>query len=1158
MPVCSDSASAQRAGCVESATEFGALVETELDQLDLDGRQIANWLGRACHDQKEAYTQLGALLETYQEDGTALDAVLERLVSVFGSVLLKGLSQFVEAPDLVCSASDAFYRLCKVRGLSAVCQLLPVERQITDQVFKAILNILGGPSSMDTLWQVAYVLFGWGEMAARLPFPFDGQLVSSLVSIGRVWVLSGSVANVGASRFISRLVTRSNDPSSTGVFRDQLQWLSSQFETQLANGSAHALQNLSFHLARLLKHAQTEEQIQHVIQFARTRLPSCYSLITGPARVKVLKQLGLRLGNRLPQHDASSKDVYEQLTWVLQILLEAWVSNDTRERWAAASALSQIGRLLPASMRNDLLKQLLLVVRETSTDDEIATQSACVLVAELARAQLLPSDALPELVSWTLNALCTGQERPCLRMGANAARDAACYVLWSFARHLALEAVEEWVPMIAARLLCTALFDREIQCRRAAAAALQECAGRWGNAVPGALHLADRVNFYAVSDLDWTYGELARQLHAIANHHYAAIMTSYLHQYKVFTCADPAVRARAAQLLAWLLLEETAVPEMAMRQLRTGQAPSAASTSASPQMMTREACGTSLAEMQSMLWSYACGTGSTTISRTSAAHHGALCTLSALIRLAPERMVDLPPDLRLWMESPVQVSDKTEAEQIVRARCDLLLAFLQTGNASILFDSRVPAYLVRSLEHHSVFLVAVAREALLLYFRECHKKLDEVASWYSYCLETIRKQTQRGPMLSTMHRARSAVRDPICYAACVMLTVLVAAKDEPTEMDSLLDALDSCAKSKDYPSARALVDGLPLMLRSFSARWTDERKRVNAWTAFLKVCKAALAFHVATDRGDGGCWVREAAIDTLRCLLDSGCLEGWFSDTLVSMLLPSVLLLCFDRIDRVRASAGDVLQRWWRSSTDVRLALPWANSASQNPPAVAFATLAEALAAAETRSDCVTALIDGFIWAAANPGSRRTATNALCALITALSAASSERIRIVAERLNVLWCGSKDEGPLCRRLRWPAMAVYSILPRTFGFVHFFDEHCGATALAVASEYARQSRDGKRLRVVATVAIQLTWYPAYRAKASAVVEMLLQRDYPWLVGHILEQAYSYGLVMLPVGHDVFCELSAASLPATERFRAFARAVDSQDACACIPPVKSPRF
>jgi hypothetical protein len=55
-----------------------------------------------------------------------------------------------------------------------------------------------------------------------------------------------------------------------------------------------------------------------------------------------------------------------------------------------------------------------------------------------------------------------------------AARDAAAYVCWAFARAYSPDVFAPHADALAPSLLVTACFDREVNCRRAAAAAVQE------------------------------------------------------------------------------------------------------------------------------------------------------------------------------------------------------------------------------------------------------------------------------------------------------------------------------------------------------------------------------------------------------------------------------------------------------------------------------------------------------------------------------------------------------------------------------------------------------------------------------------------------------------------------------------------------------------
>ena len=91
-------------------------------------------------------------------------------------------------------------------------------------------------------------------------------------------------------------------------------------------------------------------------------------------------------------------------------------------------------------------------------------------IAELARRGLLLPERLKEFFPLVQKALIFEKNQGLYTVGSNV-RDAACYVSWAFARAYDPELLKPYVLDLARTLLTVCVYDREIFCRRAAAAA---------------------------------------------------------------------------------------------------------------------------------------------------------------------------------------------------------------------------------------------------------------------------------------------------------------------------------------------------------------------------------------------------------------------------------------------------------------------------------------------------------------------------------------------------------------------------------------------------------------------------------------------------------------------------------------------------------------
>ena len=161
------------------------------------------------------------------------------------------------------------------------------------------------------------------------------------------------------------------------------------------------------------------------------------------------------------------EDQYEKLEFIIQYLLDALKDDDNVVRWTAAKGIGRITMRLSKDFADQIVEQLTELFGKSTTDS--AWHGGCLALAELCRRGLLMPDRLTSFVPVLEQALVYDINLGNHSVGAHV-RDAACYVVWSFARAYAPEIMKPHVHALATQLVNISLFDREVNCRRAASA----------------------------------------------------------------------------------------------------------------------------------------------------------------------------------------------------------------------------------------------------------------------------------------------------------------------------------------------------------------------------------------------------------------------------------------------------------------------------------------------------------------------------------------------------------------------------------------------------------------------------------------------------------------------------------------------------------------
>ncbi|XVF18437.1 hypothetical protein REPUB_Repub11eG0021500 [Reevesia pubescens] len=193
-------------------------------------------------------------------------------------------------------------------------------------------------------------------------------------------------------------------------------------------------------------------------------------------------------------HD-DDMDVPEIVEEIIEVLLSGLRDTDTVVRWSAAKGVGRVTYRLTSALSEEVLSSVLELF--TPGEGDGSWHGGCLALAELARRGLLLPTSLPKVVPVVIKALHYDVRRGPHSVGSHV-RDAAAYVCWAFGRAYYHTDMRNVLEQLAPQLLSVACYDREVNCRRAAAAAFQENVGRQGN-YPHGIDIVNTADYFSLS-----------------------------------------------------------------------------------------------------------------------------------------------------------------------------------------------------------------------------------------------------------------------------------------------------------------------------------------------------------------------------------------------------------------------------------------------------------------------------------------------------------------------------------------------------------------------------------------------------------------------------------------------------------------------------------
>ncbi|GAA5967479.1 hypothetical protein JCM3765_004681 [Sporobolomyces pararoseus] len=444
-------------------------------------------------------------LDEYQEQSYLLDPSLESLVSPLIEKLRDQiLANGAGALDKIRIKRIArlLYFITKVRGAKVVVRFFPHE--VTDLIQLLSLLAPTDPSSsrgtsdplLSTTWEVRFLLLLWLSVCVRLPFDLSRLETGTGERIqycAERWIGGGSKEREGGIEVLAKYYARQDAPLGELIEKCERE-LQKDDNLLFSSGLVQTL-------CIVLKTASPDiltahfSSLYHLLSF----LPSDGrgGAVLGKYRVKLAGRLALmKLGKR-----SNQEDIPEGVEVILGELIEGLSHPDTIVRWSAAKYLSRLTSPLSADFASTVIESVLSLFEECLEESDRAEhglQGACFAFGELGRRGLIKSDEeIGRLLQGVMKALLFDRRRNMQTIGTSV-RDSAAYVLWSLARTLSPRQAQPYNQQLAERLVCVAVFDREVSIRRAASAAFQEAVGRWG-IFPHGIDVLRKIDFFTVS-----------------------------------------------------------------------------------------------------------------------------------------------------------------------------------------------------------------------------------------------------------------------------------------------------------------------------------------------------------------------------------------------------------------------------------------------------------------------------------------------------------------------------------------------------------------------------------------------------------------------------------------------------------------------------------
>jgi len=439
------------------------------------------------------------------------------------------------------------YILCKIRGIQTIKKFFCSEVYVFEPVITFLLSLK--PEETENC-DIIYVLILWTSILGLIPFDVEtidtkGIIISQLpLYFNSTLNSSGNIRDITAYT-LSKFMTRP-DIIKKGLLKNLLDFFVDFLQSEKTNKNIFMDIGILSSIFQIFKNGIPTDLIQYVEYIVKNVISFKFpdNMLTGGIVRRLFAKITQRIGmiilkpkfqkwryalhlknllqskndkiinlnlnkniaqnqNLSSESDSNNDEEgfdydidYEILEILMDKILNCLVDREYIVRWSAAKGIGRLCERLTKGMVDDILNTIFELFNDEEND--FSWQGGILAIAELCKRGLVLPEKLEKVMFYLEKALVFEVNKGTFCLGSNV-RDSACYLAWALARAYSKQVMNSYIKRLAQSLILVMLFDKEVNCRRAASAAFQEHVGRQGY-FPNGIEIITEADYFTLGN----------------------------------------------------------------------------------------------------------------------------------------------------------------------------------------------------------------------------------------------------------------------------------------------------------------------------------------------------------------------------------------------------------------------------------------------------------------------------------------------------------------------------------------------------------------------------------------------------------------------------------------------------------------------------------